>query len=94
MAKIARNLQALERAALALYQHGHVPVIGEWLALPLAREAGSIALGDAISETSPCPVAERRLRCRDAVWRLEGASAGADADVRRAEAPGLPVYRR
>lgn len=91
--KIARNLQALERAALAVYQRGHVPVIGEWLALPLAREAGSTTPGDIISEAFLYPVAHRLLRCCDAVWRIAGASKGADDDVRVATELGLPVYR-
>lgn len=91
-AKIACNLRALEQAALASYRRGHVPVIGEWLALPLAREAGSTMLGDAISESFLYPVAHRLLRCCDAVWRIEGASKGADEDVRQATALGLPVY--
>lgn len=92
-AKIARNLRNLEQAALAVYQCGHVPVIGEWLALPLAREAGSSKLGDVISESFLYPVARRLLRCCDAVLRIEGASKGADEDVRQAEELGLPVYR-
>lgn len=92
-AKIARNLRNLEQAALAVYQCGHVPVIGEWLALPLAREAGSSKLGDVISESFLYPVARRLLRCCDAVLRIDGASKGADEDVRQAEELGLPVYR-
>ncbi|MGH8158126.1 MAG: hypothetical protein ACREPQ_08405 [Rhodanobacter sp.] len=91
-AKIARNLRALEQAALASYQRGHVPVIGEWLALPLARQAGSTMLGDTISESFLYPVAHRLLRCCDAVWRIEGTSKGADEDVRHAAVLGLPVY--
>lgn len=91
--KIARNLRTLEQAALAVYQHGHVPIIGEWLALPLAREAGSSKLGDTISESFLYPVARRLLRCCDAVLRVEGASKGADEDVRHAKKLGLPVYR-
>lgn len=39
--RIAANLARLEQAALAVYQRGHVPVIGEWLA------AGSTQVGDA-----------------------------------------------
>jgi len=39
------------------------------------------------------PTAERLLEHCDAVLRLEGASAGADNDVRMATARGLPVYR-
>lgn len=40
-ALIDANLQRLETAALAVYQRGHIPLIGEWLALPLAKAAGS-----------------------------------------------------
>lgn len=91
--KIARNLQALELAALALYRRGHMPMIGEWAALPLAREAGSITLQDDVAEEFLYPVAERLLRHCDAVWRVGGASKGADGDVSQAMALGLPVYR-
>lgn len=91
--KTARNLQVLEQAALAVYLRGHVPVIGEWLALPLASAAGSSELGDEISEAFLYPAA-KRLLCRcDALWRIEGASKGADDDVRRAVKMGLPVYQ-
>jgi hypothetical protein len=89
--KIARNLHALEQAALAVYRRGHTPMIGEWIALPLAREAGSVNLQDHIAEQFLYPVAERLLRHCDAVWRIDGASQGADDDVRRAVALGLPV---
>src|SRR5690348_7427952 len=30
------NIGAMEQAALALFRAGHVPVLGEWLASPLA----------------------------------------------------------
>src|SRR5690606_27654576 len=49
-AKMNESLARLENAALAVYQRGHVPVIGEWLALPLAKAAGSTSIGDEISE--------------------------------------------
>ncbi len=90
--KLARNLRSLERAALALYRRGHMPMIGEWAALPLAREAGSITQGDAVAEEFLYPVAQRLLQHCDAVWRIEGDSKGADDDVRRARSLGLPVY--
>ncbi|MBB5357926.1 hypothetical protein HDE76_001132 [Rhodanobacter sp. ANJX3] len=91
--KAARNLQVLEQAALAVYLRGHVPMIGEWLALPLAREAGSSEPGDEISEAFLYPAAERLLSRCDALWRIDGPSRGADEDVRRAMEMGLPVYR-
>ena len=92
-ALIAGNLQRLEEAALQVYRLGHMPMIGEWVALPLAAAAGSKAVGDPISETFLYPVADRLIRQCRAVYRIEGASQGADADVRLAEELGLPVYR-
>ncbi len=92
-ALIARNLQRLEEAALHVYRLGHMPMIGEWVALPLAVAAGSKAVGDAVSETFLYPVANRLIRQCDAAFRIDGASQGADADVKLAEELGLPVYR-
>lgn len=34
-AKIAANRTRLEAAALPIYQRGHLPLLGEWLALPI-----------------------------------------------------------
>lgn len=73
---------------------GHVPVIGEWLALPLAAAAGSTQVGDAVSEAFLYPVAHRLIAQCQAVYRIEGASAGADNDVWLANEWGLTVYRR
>ncbi len=92
-ALIATNLHRLEEAALRVYQLGHMPMIGEWVALPLAAAAGSKAVGDAVSEAFLYPVAGRLIRQCDAVFRIDGASQGADADVRLAQELGLPVYR-
>ena len=93
-ARMAANLRALEAAALPLYRAGHVPMIGEWVALPLLREAGSTRIGDALWEEILYPVANRLLLHCDAVLRLEGASKGADNDVRLALERGLKVYHR
>lgn len=90
---IARNLQRLEQAALLVYQRGHVPVIGEWLALPLAKAAGSIDVNDEISQSYLYPVAHRLLRQCQGVLRIAGESGGADADVQLATSLGIPVYR-
>ena len=92
--RIADNLHRLEQAALAVYQRGHVPVIGEWLALPLAAAAGSTQLWDAVSEAFLYPVAHRLIAQCQAIYRIEGASAGADNDVRLANEWGIPVYYR
>lgn len=89
---MAQNLDRLESFALPIYRAGHIPMIGEWVALPVMKQAGSIALGDAISEQYLYPVAGRLLERCDAVLRIEGASKGADEDVRIAHQRGLPVY--
>ena len=91
-AKMEHNLRALESVALPLYRAGHIPLIGEWLALPLLREAGSKHPGDAIYDEILYPIANRLITRCDAVLRLPGASKGADEDVRLANERGLAVY--
>ncbi|MGT8855997.1 DUF4406 domain-containing protein [Enterobacter sp. 186315] len=91
-ARIDANLKKLEEAALAVYQLGHVPVIGEWLALPLAHAAGSKAVGDEISEAMLYPVAHRLITKCDAIYRIAGESRGADMDIEVAKKLGLTVY--
>jgi hypothetical protein len=90
---IELNLRRLEQAALAIYRRGHVPMIGEWLALPLAKAAGSARLGDAISEEFLYPASRRLLSRCDAVLRIGGESKGADEDVRVAQGLGLRIFR-
>ena len=87
-----RNLRTLESAALPLFRMGHMPMIGEWAALPLLKLAGSQKPGDAVWNEIQYPVAHRLLEKCDAVLRLPGASAGADNDVRVALERGLKVY--
>lgn len=91
---IDANLHRLEAAALAVYQRGHIPVIGEWLALPLAKAAGSKALDDEISEAMLYPVAHRLITRCDAIYRIAGASRGADMDIEVAREHGLAIYTR
>lgn len=88
------NLDHLESVALPLFRKGHVPMIGEWVALPLIKLAGSMKPGDAAWQEVQYPVAHRLLEKCDAVLRLEGASKGADEDVRVARERGLKVYFR
>ena len=87
-----KNLAKLESVALPLFRMGHIPVIGEWIALPLVSIAGSKKPGDNAWNEIQYPVAERLLTKCDAVLRLEGASVGADQDVRIAKERGLKVY--
>ena len=89
-----QNLTKLESVALSLFRKGHIPMIGEWVALPLLQLAGSKKTGDSIWDEIQYPVAHRLLEKCDAVLRLEGASKGADNDVRIAKERGLKVYYR
>ncbi len=92
--KIEQNLLTLEAYARPLYEAGHIPLIGEWVALPIIREAGGKRVGDAVHEHYLYPVADRLLQRCDAVLRIPGKSEGADKDVRLAQERGLPVYYR
>lgn len=90
--KMASNLQRLEQAAYPIFQKGHVPMIGEWAALPILRGAGGGAPGGATYDQVMHPTAHRLLARCDGILRLPGASAGADADTRLARERGLPVW--
>ncbi len=87
-----QNLDKLESVALPLFRKGHIPMIGEWIAVPLLHLAGSKKPGDTAYEEILYPVAHRLLLKCDAVLRLEGASKGADEDVRIATERGLKVF--
>jgi hypothetical protein len=90
--KMAGNLRALEEHALPIWRAGHVPMIGEWVALPLMGVAGSKRVGDDVYEEIAYPVAGRLIERCDAVLRVSGASKGADEDVRIAKERGIPVF--
>ena len=91
-ARMAANLRTLEDYALSIWRAGHVPMIGEWVALPLMGVAGSSKVGDAVYEEIAYPVAGRLIERCDAVLRVAGVSKGADQDVLMARERGLPVY--
>ncbi len=90
---LQRNLDRLGEAAWPLFRAGHLPVIGEWVALPVLASAGVTSVGDPLAEQVLYPTAERLIERCDAVLRLPGDSRGADQDVVLAERRGLPVYR-
>jgi len=90
--KMAHNVHVMESYALPLFRAGHVPVLGEWFALPLVSLAGSREVGDAAFNEIFHPIAERLLERCDAVLRVGGASQGADAMVRIGRERGLRVF--
>lgn len=89
---IQENMDKLESAALPIFRKGHIPMIGEWVANPLIELAGSKEVGDEIFTEIQYPTAHRLLTKCDAVLRIEGASKGADQDVKIAKELGLKVY--
>jgi hypothetical protein len=91
-ARLAANVHAMNQAALHLFRAGHLPVTGEALALPLIELAGSAGIGDAVFDEIFHPIAERLLSRCDAVLRIGGPSAGADAMVEYARAHGKRVF--
>lgn len=90
--KMAANLRHLESASWPIFKAGHVPMIGEWVALPIWNVAGGQAVGDALYEEILHPTAGRLIERCDAILRLSGESKGADNDVRLAHERGIPVY--
>jgi hypothetical protein len=93
-ALMAANLTRLEEAAWPLFRAGHLPMIGEWVALPVLSSAGASGPLDPLAEQVMYPTAQRLLAHCNAVLRLTGISTGADQDVAIAEERGLPVYYR
>ncbi|WP_373503568.1 DUF4406 domain-containing protein [Aestuariivirga sp.] len=91
-AKMAANLNHLESASWPIFKKGHVPMIGEWVALPIWHTAGGSTVGDDLYEKVLHPTAGRLLKHCDAVLRLAGDSKGADNDVRIARERGIPVF--
>lgn len=83
----AANLRRLNGAAVAVFEAGHVPIIGVNLALPIIESAGRERFDEIMMPVS-LALAER---C-DACLRICGASEGADAEVARFRKRGLPVY--
>src|SRR5262245_4177008 len=92
--RMAENIRFMESYALPIYRAGHIPVVGEWFALPLVALAGSRRVGDEAFNEIFHPLAARLLERCDAVLRVGGESQGADLMVRLAVQRGLQVHRR
>ena len=91
-AHIARNVAAMTEASLKLFRAGHLPVMGEWYALPLIEHAGSSGIGDALFNEIFHPVARRLVAKCDGCLRIGGPSAGADEMVSLVRLHGKAVY--
>jgi hypothetical protein len=89
---IEANVKAMTDTALELYRMGHMPVLGEWFALPLIEAAGSKAVGDAIFNEIFHPIAVQLIDHCDAVLRIGGASSGADEMVNTGREKGKIIF--
>jgi hypothetical protein len=90
-ALIQANVDAMTCVSLELYRRGHLPVMGEWFALPLIERAERDGQADAYDEIFH-PIAERVLARCDACLRIGGPSEGADRMVRTARELGKAVF--
>jgi hypothetical protein len=90
-ALMRKNVEEMERYALPIFRAGHIPVLGEWLALPLVALGGSRKVGDEVFNEVFHPIAVRLLEKCDAVLRVGGESAGADEMVRVGRNLGLRI---
>ena len=89
---IQRNVDAMNDMALTLFRAGHLPVLGEWFALPLIEHAGSAQIGDAVFDEIFHPISRRLVEKCDACLRIGGASKGADEMVALARKFGRQVF--
>jgi hypothetical protein len=89
---IAHNVAAMTDTALRLFRAGHLPVLGEWFALPLIEHAGSKGIGDAVFDEIFHPVSRRLVQKCDACLRIGGPSKGADEMVALARSFDRQVF--
>ena len=91
---IAANVRAMTDMALCLFRAGHLPVLGEWFALPLIEHAGSQGIGDTIFDEIFHPISRRLVAKCDACLRIGGPSKGADEMVALARSFQKQVFFR
>jgi hypothetical protein len=89
---IQRNVDAMTEMSLRLFRAGHLPVMGEWYALPLIEHGGSTGIGDAVFTEIFHPISRRLMAKCDGCLRIGGPSVGADEMVDVARANGKAVY--
>jgi hypothetical protein len=89
---IQANVDAMTDMALKLFRLGHLPVLGEWFALPLIERAGSRKIGDGIFDEIFHPISRDLVMRCDACLRIGGPSKGADEMVQLARSSGKHVF--
>ncbi|WP_239615263.1 NUDIX domain-containing protein [Cohnella mopanensis] len=89
---IEENVAFMTSIGLQVYEAGHLPVLGEWYALPLIEKSGSREIGDSVFNRIFHPSSIRLLDHCDSVLRVGGPSQGADEMVKLALEKGKTVY--
>ena len=84
----------MTQMALRLFRAGHLPVLGEWFALPLIECAGSTGIGDPVFDEIFHPISRRLVAKCDACLRIGGPSKGADEMVALSKSLGKQVFFR
>jgi hypothetical protein len=87
------DLRQMEETAIQVYRAGHIPILTEWLASPLASIGGSSSATEPEFTELVHPIAERLLARCDSVLRVEGLAAGADLMVMLARQRGIRVFQ-
>lgn len=85
--ELRNNHNALNEAALQVFEKGHIPIIGVNLALPIIDLAGEDRFEEIMMPLS-LALAERCEAC----LRVGGASRGADQEVENFNQRGLAVF--
>ena len=92
-ARIQANVDAMTRTSLELWRRGHLPVMGEWFALPLIEAAVDAGADESDADAEIFhPIAERLLERCDGCLRIGGASEGADRMVATARRLGKAAW--
>ncbi len=91
-ALMRKNVEEMESYAVPIFRAGHIPILGEWLALPLVHLCGSKRVGDDAFNEVFHPIAVRLLEKCDAVLCVGGISNGADEMVRVGRTMGLAIF--
>ena len=89
---IKENVDAMMEVALSVFLRGHLPVLGEWYALPLIEQAGSQTTGDEIFNSIFHPVARRLVPFCTGCLRIGGPSSGADEMMDLARKHGKSLF--
>ena len=89
----ATNLKRMEDKSLPLFRCGHVPMIVEWVAIPVWRAEGGERLGDSHYEDVFEATFRRLLGMCDGVLLLSGRMKFEEIVMNAIKKQGKPIYQ-